>query len=53
MVCKLDKAINGLVQSGLVWEEDHHTILKEMGRTHCEGEPCLFKNLERYYMLHV
>lgn len=43
MVCKLDKAINGLVQSGLVWEEEHHTTLKEMGRTQCEGEPCLFK----------
>ena len=43
MVCKVNKAIYGLVQSGLMWEDEHHTGLKDRGWAQCEGEPCLFK----------
>jgi hypothetical protein len=42
MVCRLDKAIYGLVQSGLMWEEEHHSRLKSFGWEQCEAEPCLF-----------
>mmetsp|Transcript_30538 Transcript_30538/g.45981 ORF Transcript_30538/g.45981 Transcript_30538/m.45981 type:complete len:120 (-) Transcript_30538:215-574(-) len=41
--CALDKAIYGLVQSGLMWEEEHHATLKATGWIQCEAEPCLFK----------
>jgi hypothetical protein len=45
MVCKLNKAIYGLVQSGLMWEEEHHSTLKSYGWKQCEAEPCLFSRI--------
>ena len=45
LVCKLDKAIYGLVQSGLMWETEHHKALRDRGWTQCDGEPCLFSKV--------
>ena len=43
LVCKLNKAIYGLVQSGLMWEEEHHSTLKSFQWEQCEAEPCIFR----------
>ena len=43
MVYKVDKAIYGLVQSGLMWEEEHWGALKAEGWEQCASEPTLFK----------
>ena len=43
LVCKVNKAIYGLVQSGLMWELEHHKILRQCGWEQCEGETCLFR----------
>ena len=43
LVYELDKAIYGLVQSGLMWEEEHWSTLKNEGWEQSPGEPTLFK----------
>ena len=43
LVCMLGKAIYGLIQSGLLWEEEHHDALKDLTWEQCGGEPCLFR----------
>lgn len=41
-VCKLNKAIYGLKQSGREWNEKIDKVLKEMGFTPCASEPCVY-----------
>ena len=53
LVCKLIRAIYGLLQSGLMWEEEHHDTLREENWEQCESEVCLFKKTvdgQTYYL---
>ena len=53
LVCKLIRAIYGLLQSGLMWEEEHHDTLREEDWEQCESEVCLFKKTvdgQTYYL---
>ena len=43
MVCELNKSIYGLVQSGLMWEIEHHSTVKKCHWEQCPGEPCIFR----------
>jgi len=43
MVCELNKSIYGLVQSGLMWEIEHHGTVKKCHWEQCPGEPCIFR----------
>ena len=43
IVCKVNKAIYGLMQSGMLWELEHHGTLKQFGWEQCTAEPCLFR----------
>ena len=46
MVCQLDRAIYGLVQSALKWEQEHHgTLINDLGWEQCSGEACLFRKV--------
>ena len=53
LVCKLIRSTYGLVQSGLMWEEEHHSTLQEEDWEQCPGEACLFKKTiddQTYYL---
>jgi hypothetical protein len=43
LVYELDKAIYGLIQSGLMWEKEHHSTLISLGWEQCTAEPTLFR----------
>lgn len=42
-VLKLNKAIYGLKQSGRAWNTKLDEVLRKIGFTPCESEPCLYK----------
>ncbi len=41
-VCKLDKGLYGLHQSGRIWYETLKRVLLKMGLKPCKSEPCVF-----------
>ena len=43
LICKLLRALYGLVDSGLEWETTHHSALKKLGWEQSSTEPCLFR----------
>lgn len=52
-VCKLNRAIYGLKQAGLVWNKKLDESLKKMGFTRCKSDPCVYFNLKIMIAIYV
>ncbi|KAK3895615.1 hypothetical protein Pcinc_000538 [Petrolisthes cinctipes] len=53
MVCKLKKSIYGLKQSPRCWNYALDSSLRELGFVQTSGDPCIYVNLEEFFIVAV
>ncbi|KAK3880875.1 hypothetical protein Pcinc_014673 [Petrolisthes cinctipes] len=53
MVCKLKKSIYGLKQSLRCWNYTLDSSLRELGFVQTSGDPCIYDNLEDFFIVAV